>query len=52
MQKSPEGKLTTQLTVLNGSLGHLCSEEYLRIPIIMDFNQTTTNQLSNGSLKL
>lgn len=52
MPKLPEDKLTTPLIVLSGSLGHLCSEEYLKTPIIMDFNLTTTNQLSNGSLKL
>ena len=52
MPKFPEDKLTTQLIVLNGSLGHLCSEEYLKIPIIMDFNPMITNQLRNGLLKL
>lgn len=50
--KFPEDKSTTQLTVLNGLLGHLCSEEYLKIPIIMDFKQMIINPLKIGLLKL
>ena len=50
--KFPEDKSTTQLTVLNGLLGHLCSEEYLKIPIIMDFKQMIINPLRTGLLKL
>lgn len=41
--KLQEDKLTMQLIVLSGLLGHSCSEECLRIPVIMDFNQMITN---------
>lgn len=49
--KLQEDKLTMQLIALSGLLGHLCSEECLKIPVIMDFNQMITNPSRIGLWK-